>query len=124
MLIALSDLARLDACTKQVNLFCERFPDGCDTATCTVEQVVGFDLDWAARHLLSATQRADYAAQRAPLDADYRARLASLDADYEARRASLDADYWARRAPLDADYEAQRAAAFLEVVNKEPSHAS
>jgi hypothetical protein len=106
MLITIDMLVELDACRSQRELFLARFPNGCNTRTVWVADVIGFDIDWVVTYLLTPKQKSDYKVKRTP-----------LYADYEAKRAPLDADYEAKLAPLYADYEAKLSLFLLEVIN-------
>jgi len=90
MRVTVAKLKRLNACSEQVRLFAELFPDGVDvTEALCVAHADKFDWDWAARHLLPAPLLVDYKAKRAPLWADYLAEDEALWADYVTKCAAL-----------------------------------
>ncbi len=103
-------LRQAGACPEQLNEFIRRYPDGFDAteASCSAAAAeYGWDIGWAAVHLLPAPLLADYRAKNAALLADHDAKCAPLWADYDAQIAALLADYRVKHAPLGADYDAK-----------------
>lgn len=72
------------ACSDQIDLFRETFPNGCKVtlANCRKAATAGLNLHWAAEHLLPETAWATYRAAIAPAWATYEA--ATAPAFYEA----------------------------------------
>ena len=103
------------ACPEQQALFRKVFPEGAavDEATARYAVRAGLDVQWLARLLPVAVQRAyaDVAApvRRAYVDAEASARRAYDDAMASARRAYADVAAPVRRAYVDAEASAQRA---------------
>ena len=51
-----------NACTEQYKLFCKTWPDGCKVTLKDCKKAVrlGFDIDWAAQHLLGKAELEAY----------------------------------------------------------------
>ena len=76
-------LSEHNACTEQYELFCRTWPDGCKVTLKDCKKAVrlGFDIDWAAQHLLG----------KAELEAYNEAVATALKAFYEAFAPALKA---------------------------------
>ncbi len=96
MLLTADMLEQAGACQDQLDLFRERFPEGCNPTAELCKQFPDFDYSWAAEKLLR--QPAAYQAARAPHLAAYQAAIAPHWAVYEAAVAPHLAAYEAAKA--------------------------
>ena len=88
-------LRKVEACTQQIQLFEQLFPEGVTpTVALCVEHASKFDWDFAARKFLSAPAWAQYEAAKAPAWAQYEAAKAPALAQYEAATAQAWAEQW------------------------------
>ena len=110
--LKLATLVELGACESQTGLFKEKFGESVRVTEKLCEKVAAlFDLNWAARHLLTAPARAEYERVRAPACAEYERVRAQACAQFERVRAPACAEYERVRAPACAQYERVRAPA-------------
>ncbi len=115
--ITVDMLREAGACESAVETFEREWPHG-GTITlrnCRRAVVLGLDLDWAAKQLLSANQWATFEAAIAPAWVAYEAAIARAEAAYEAAKARAEAACEAAKARAEAAYEAAKARAFWEV---------
>ena len=73
-------LVEVEACTEQVKLFTEIFPDGAEVNKPNTLKAIkaGLRIEWALSNLLSEAKLYDYRAELKPLDDDYNAKKALL----------------------------------------------
>ncbi len=84
MKIHLQTLIDKRACASQTDLFRAMFGDSVNvTQKLCVSVADKFDFGWAAEHLLTRQQRADYDRITAPARADYKRIITAAWADYE-----------------------------------------
>jgi len=102
------------ACADQVSAFRRLWPRGVVPSRAAIQRAekASLDLDWYAKHFLSASARATYEAARTSAWAIYGAAIASALATYKAATASAWATYEAARAPALATFDAARAPAW------------
>jgi len=101
------------ACADQVSKFRRLWPRGVIPSRAAIQRAkkAGLDLDWYAKHFLSASALATYEAATAPARATYEAATANAWATYDAATAPARATYEAATAPARATYDAARATA-------------
>ena len=113
--ITVDMLRKVAACTSQVQLFEQLFPEGVTpTVALCVEHASKFDWDFASRKFLLAPALAQYEAATAPAWAQYKAAKAPAWAQYEAATAPALAQYEAAKAQAWAQYKAATAQAWAE----------
>ena len=84
MKITAALLKRKRACSSQVALFEELFPNDVEVTEAVCVSVADkFNWDWAAQNLLSASASAEYERVCAPASAEYERVRASASAEYE-----------------------------------------
>ncbi len=94
MKIHLQTLIDNGACASQTDLFRKMFGDSVNvTQKLCVSVADKFDFGWAADHLLTSPERAEYERITAPAWADYQRARAAAQADFERIRAAALADY-------------------------------
>ncbi len=98
MFLTADVLEQAGACREQLELFRERFPEGCIPTAALCRQYPDFNYDWAAKKLLSPEKWAAYGATVALHWAAYRSAVAPHLAAYQAARAPHWAAYEAARA--------------------------
>ena len=114
MKITVDMLRKVAACTSQIQLFEQLFPEGVTpTVALCVEHASKFDWDFAGKFLL-APALAQYEAATAPAWAQYKAATAPAWAQYEAAKAPAWAQYEAAKAQAWAQYKAAKAQAWAE----------
>ena len=124
MLINNQLLTDLNACESQRKLFNERFPKGVRLTRRTnvanlLPKLAGLDLEWAATHLLTTDQLAEYERVRGPALAEYERVSGAAWAEYERVRGAAWAEYERVRGPALAEYERVRGAALINIlINK------
>ena len=120
-------LSEHKACTGQYELFCRTWPDGCKVTLKDCKKAVrlGFDIDWAAQHLLGkaeleayneavATARKAYYEAVAPAQKAYNEATAPAQKEFdEAAALALNA-YDEAVAPARKAYNEAKAIAFYE----------
>ena len=110
--ITVDMLRKVAACTSQIQLFEQLFPEGVTpTVALCVEHASKFDWDFASRKFLLAPALAQYEAAKAPAWAQYKAATAPAWAQYEAATAPGWARYEAAKAQAWAQYKAATAQA-------------
>ncbi len=111
-------LRRLGACTDQVALVGEHWPNGVPLTVPSMRKAfrLGLDVEWFAQEVLSTEEYDEYERQRAPLRAEYERQQAPLWAEYQRQRAPLWAEYERQQAPLWAEYERQQAPLLVSVL--------
>ncbi len=120
MIITMSLLADLGACSEHVSKFRTAFPDGLtitgEPGVDTINQIVtsGLDLDWFAQRVLTAPAYAEYQRVGAPAYAEYERVTAPAYAEYQRVGAAADAKYERVGAAAYAEYERVRAPAYAE----------
>ena len=104
MKITVDMLRKVAACTSQIQLFEQLFPEGVTpTVAVCVEHASKFDWDFASRKFLLAPALAQYKAATAPAWAQYEAATAPAWAQYEAAKAQAWAQYKAAKAQAWAE---------------------
>ena len=112
--ITVDMLRKVAACTSQVQLFEQLFPEGVTpTVALCVEHASKFDWDFAGKFLL-APAWAQYEAAKAPALAQYKAAEDQALAQCKAATAPALAQYEAAKAPALAQYKAAKAQAWAE----------
>ena len=107
--ITVDMLRKVAACTSQIQLFEQLFPEGVTpTVALCVEHASKFDWDFASRKFLLAPALEQYEAASAPALVQYEAAKAQAWAQYEAAKAPAWAQYEAATAPALAQYEAAK----------------
>ena len=115
--VTLAQLKSLDACLGEAQRFAELFGDSVTvTRELCVNHAGDFDWQWAARNLLSNTQRDVYYAQRKRLWDAYYAQVKALWDAYCAQLKPLDDAYIAQAKPLADSYYAEVANAFYDAL--------
>ena len=115
MKITVDMLRKVAACTSQIQLFEQLFPEGVTpTVALCVVHASKFDWDFASRKFLLAPALAQYEAATAPAWAQYKAATAQAWAQYKAAKAPAWAQYEAATAPAWAQYEAATAQAWAQ----------
>ena len=123
-------LVEVEACTEQVKLFTEIFPNGAKVNKPNALKAIKAELSigWAIVNLLSKSKYDDYKAKLKPLVDDYLAKLKPLGEGYYAKRKPLWEDYCAKIKPIEDDYyvkikliwgdfRAKKALLFVEIYN-------
>jgi len=108
------------ACESQVRVFEAEWPQGAALTLRNARRaaVLGLDLNWLARQVLTPSALAAYEAVRAPALAAYEAACAPAWAAYEAVRAPALAAYCVACAPALAAYGAACARALFRAIEK------
>ena len=84
-------LSEAKACSNQVQLFAEIFPDGArvNKANALKAAKAGLDIDWAVEKFLSESKLDDYLAKIKLIWGDYLVKLKPLVDDFRAKKALL-----------------------------------
>ena len=100
--ITVDMLRKVAACTSQIQLFEQLFPEGVTpTVALCVEHASKFDWDCASRKFLLAPAWAQYEAATAPAWAQYAAATAPAWARYKAAKAQAWAEQWITQCATD-----------------------
>jgi hypothetical protein len=115
MKITAALLKRKQACSSQVALFKELFPNGAEVTEAICAGVADkFDWKWAAQNLLSASASAEYERVCASASAEYERVCASAYAEYKRVCAPAYAEYKRVCASASAEYKRVCAPAYAE----------
>ena len=100
--ITVDMLRKVAACTSQIQLFEQLFPEGVTpTVALCVEHASKFDWDFASQKFLLAPALAQYEAATAPALAQYEAAKDQALAQYEAATAQAWAEQWITQCATD-----------------------
>ena len=96
-----------NACTEQYKLFCMTWPDGCKVTLKDCKNAVrlGFDIDWAAQHLLGKAELEAYREAIAPARKAYNEAVAPAQKEYEEAVATALKAYYEAVAPSRKAYD-------------------
>ena len=100
-------LSEHNACTEQYELFCRTWPDGCKVTLKDCKKAVrlGFDIDWAAQHLLGKAELEAYREAIAPARKAYNEAVAPAQKEYEEAVATAQKAYNDAVAPAQKEFD-------------------